>query len=300
MDTYMTITAYGSNSEDALKQAEREINQLNALFSKGNAKSEVGVLNSEHKLSPSDDTRKLLERAVEISTLTDGTFDITIAPVVAEWGFYSELENKVPTQQELENALARVDYKNIKISETITTHNDTEIDLGGIAKGYASHKAMEIIKENGVESAIISLGGNVRAVGAKPDGSAWVVAIADPDDASKDIASVQVKDKAVITSGGYQRYFEEKGQIYHHIIDTKTGYPANSGLKSVTVISEDDTLADALSTALFVKGLDGAIEFYRENQGFDAIFVTDSGEIFVTQNISDSFYSDRDFEVIGS
>ncbi len=298
MDTYMTITAYGSNSEKAIKEAETEINHLDDLFAKDKVQSEVYKLNNKHELSASDDTKEILTRAVEISELTDGDFDITIAPVVAEWGFYSDLENKVPTQQDLKNALSRVDYKNISIGEMVETYEATEIDLGGIAKGYASYKAMEIIKSNDVDSAIISLGGNVRAVGSKPDGSAWTVAIADPDDATKNIGALQIKDRAVITSGGYQRYFEDNGQIYHHIIDTKTGYPAKRGLKSVTVVCEDDTLADALSTALFVKGLDESIEFYRKNQSFEAVFITDSGEIFVTPDISESFKSDRNFEVI--
>lgn len=298
MDTYMTITAYGSNSEKAIKEAETEINHLDDLFAKDEVQSEVYKINNKHELTASDDTKEILTRAVEISELTDGDFDITIAPVVAEWGFYSDIENEVPTQQDLKNALSRVDYKNISIGEMVETDEATEIDLGGIAKGYASYKAMEIIKSNDVDSAIISLGGNVRAVGSKPDGSAWTVAIADPDDATKNIGALQIKDKAVITSGGYQRYFEDNGQIYHHIIDTKTGYPAKSGLKSVTVVCEDDTLADALSTALFVKGLDESIEFYRKNQSFEAVFITDSGEIFVTPDISESFKSDRNFEVI--
>ena len=157
---------------------------------------------------------------------------------------------------------------------------------------------MQVLKDNDVESAILSLGGNVRAVGTKPDGSLWNVAIADPDDTSLQIGCVLAEDSAVVTSGGYQRYFENNGQMYHHIIDTKTGYPANNGMKSVTIISEDDTLADALSTALYVKGLDEAIEFYRENRNFEAVFVTDSGEIYVTSGLADRFTSDRNFEVI--
>lgn len=298
MDTVMTITAYGENSESAVKLAQAEIEDLNSLFSIEDENSEIYRLNRDKTLEVSPDTQEIIERACEISKLTDGDFDITVSPLVREWGFYTDLEKKVPSQEAIDNALANVDYNNIQTGKTIALGEETEIDLGGIAKGYASHSAMQILKENGVESAILSLGGNVRAVGTKPDGSLWTVAIADPDDASQQIGCVSVKDSAVVTSGGYQRYFEDNGQIYHHIIDTKTGYPADSGLKSVTIVSDDDTLADALSTALYVKGLEKATEFYRENPNFEAVFVTDSGEIFVTSGLADSFTSDRNFEVI--
>lgn len=298
MDTVMTITAYGENSESAVKLAQSEIEDLNYLFSIEDENSEIYRLNRDKTLEVSPDTQEIIERACEISKLTDGDFDITVSPLVREWGFYTDLEKKVPSQETIDNSLANVDYNNIQTGKTITLGEETEIDLGGIAKGYASHSAMQILKENGVESAILSLGGNVRAVGTKPDGSLWTVAIADPDDASQQIGCVSVKDSAVVTSGGYQRYFEDNGQIYHHIIDTKTGYPADSGLKSVTIVSDDDTLADALSTALYVKGLEKATEFYRENQNFEAVFVTDNGEIYVTSGLADSFTSDRNFEVI--
>lgn len=298
MDTVMTITAYGENAESAVKLAQSEIENLNALLSIEDENSEIYRLNRDKTLEVSESTQEIITRACEISRLTDGDFDITVSPLVREWGFYTQIEKKVPSQDAIKNALAKVDYGNIQTGKTVTLGENTEIDLGGIAKGYASHSAMQVLKDNDVESAILSLGGNVRAVGTKPDGSLWNVAIADPDDTSLQIGCVLAEDSAVVTSGGYQRYFENNGQMYHHIIDTKTGYPANNGMKSVTIISEDDTLADALSTALYVKGLDEAIEFYRENRNFEAVFVTDSGEIYVTSGLADRFTSDRNFEVI--
>ena len=251
-------------------------------------------------MTVSEDTLTLITRSKEIYTLTDGAFDISCEPLTREWGFYSGLENRVPSQQAIENALKGVGAAHIKIKDsTITLDENTSLDLGGIAKGYASQKAAEILKENGVNSALMSLGGNVRAVGSKPDGENWSVAITDPDDNSKSIGTLKISDKAVVTSGGYQRYFEENGQIYHHIIDTKTGYPADSGLKSVTIVSSDDTLADALSTSLFVMGLEKSGEFYSENSSlFGAVFITDKGEIYVTDNLKDSFMSEQGFEVI--
>lgn len=300
MDTVMTINAYGSKSESAVKAAQNEISRLDSLLSVQSETSEIFKLNQSKEMTVSEDTLTLITRSKEIYTLTDGAFDISCEPLTREWGFYSGLENRVPSQQAIENALKGVGAAHIKIKDsTITLDENTSLDLGGIAKGYASQKAAEILKENGVNSALMSLGGNVRAVGSKPDGENWSVAITDPDDNSKSIGTLKISDKAVVTSGGYQRYFEENGQIYHHIIDTKTGYPADSGLKSVTIVSSDDTFADALSTSLFVMGLEKSGEFYSENSSlFGAVFITDKGEIYVTDNLKDSFMSEQGFEVI--
>lgn len=300
MDTVMTINAYGSNSESAVKAAQNEINRLDKLLSVQNENSEIFKLNQSKEMTVSNDTLTLIRRSKEIYTLTDGAFDITCEPLTREWGFYSGLENKVPPQKAIENALKGVGAEHINIKGgTVTLDKNTSLDLGGIAKGFASQKAAEILKEYGVTSALMSLGGNVRAVGSKPDGESWSVAVTDPDDNSKSIGTLKISDKAVVTSGGYQRYFEENGQIYHHIIDTKTGYPADSGLKSVTIVSENDTLADALSTALFVMGLEKSEQFYSENSSlFGAVFVTDKGEIYITDNLKDSFMSEQGFEVI--
>lgn len=300
MDTVMTINAYGSKSESAVKAAQNEINRLDKLLSVQNKNSEIFKLNQSKKMTVSEDTLTLITRSKGIYTLTDGAFDITCEPLIREWGFYSGLENKVPSQKAIETALEGVGAEHIKIKDsTVTLDDNTSLDLGGIAKGYASHKAAEILKDNGVTSALMSLGGNVRAVGSKPDGESWSVAVTDPDDNSRSIGTLKISDKAVVTSGGYQRYFEENGQTYHHIIDTKTGYPADSGLKSVTIVSDDDALADALSTALFVMGLEKSGKFYSENSSlFGAVFITDKGEIYITDNLKDSFISEQGFEVI--
>lgn len=300
MDTVMTINAYGSKSESAVKAAQNEINRLDKLLSVQNENSEIFKLNQSKQMTVSEDTLTLIIRSKELYTLTGGAFDISCEPLTREWGFYSGLKNKVPSQLVIENALEAVGAEHINIeNSTLTLDENTSLDLGGIAKGYASQKAAEILKEYGVTSALMSLGGNVRAVGTKPDGDFWSVAITDPDDNAKSIGTLKISDKAVVTSGGYQRYFEENGQIYHHIIDTKTGYPADSGLKSVTVVSDDDTLADALSTSLFVMGLEKSGEFYGENNSlFGAVFITDKSEIYVTDNLKDSFMSEQGFEVI--
>ncbi len=300
MDTVMTITAYGDNSETAVKAAEKEINRLDSLFSAENKNSEIYQLNSKKKISPVKDTLALINRSVEVSRLTKGCFDITTRPLTVEWGFVTGRENRVPNDNKIKKILKNVGYKNISVSDdSVSLYKNTSVDLGGIAKGYASLSAAEILKKYNITSAIISLGGNVRAVGKKPDGSNWIVGITDPDNKNSQIGSLSVSDTAVITSGGYQRYFEENGRTYHHIIDPHTGYPSESGLKSVTVVSTDDAIADALSTGLFVMGLDKGADLYRENSSlFGAVFITDQNKIYVTQNIDDKFSSEKDFEVI--
>jgi thiamine biosynthesis lipoprotein len=302
MDTIMTMTAYGSNAAQAVKSAESEINRLDALLSVQNESSEIYKLNQQKSLDVSSDALSLINKSLEISAMTDGAFDITSEPLSRAWGFYSGLENRVPTQDEIDTLLSCVGAEHITLDNSkVSLDENTSIDLGGIAKGYAAARVAQIFAENNVTSALVSLGGNVRAVGSKPDGSDWSVAITDPDDNSNQLGVLSVSNRAVVTSGGYQRYFEENGQIYHHIIDTATGYPAYSGLKSVTIVSEDDTLADGLSTALFVMGLERSADLYSQNSSlFGAVLVTDSDEIYVTDNLKDTFSSGRSFEVINS
>lgn len=300
MDTVMTITAYGDNSESSVKSAVEEINRLDSLFSVQNQNSEIYKLNINKYVHGSKETLELFNCAQMVNTMTNGAFDVTIEPLIREWGFYTGLEKQVPTQKKIETVLDSVGAEHIKIDkETIVLDKGTSVDFGGIAKGYASKRAAQIIKENGTSSALLSLGGNVRAVGKKPDGSEWSIAIANPDNNSKQAGVLNVSDTAVVTSGGYQRCFKYNGKNYHHIIDPHTGYPADSGLKSVSVVSQDDCLADALSTALFVMGLDNSAVLYTENSTlFGAVFITDENEIYVTDNLEKSFFSDYDFKVI--
>ena len=170
------------------------------------------------------------------------------------------------------------------------------LDLGGIGKGYAAGRCKEILKAHGVTSALLSLGGNVSALGSKPDGTAWTVAIEDPDGGDY-LGTVQIADQCVVTSGGYQRYFEQDGVRYWHILDPETGKPARSGMKSVTIVSADDTLADALSTALFVMGPERAAEFWRVHRAeFGAVWLTEDGRLFVTEGLT--LTTEREYEVV--
>lgn len=297
MDTVMTLKAYGTNAEKALNDAQREIERLDNNLRRGNSDSEVYAVNTQKSAQVSEETAELVKDAIDICEMTNGAFDISIAPIMDLWGFYTK-DFYVPTAEEVSEKLEKVDYKNVTVDKnTISVKDGSQIDLGGIAKGYLSDRIMEIFREDGVESGIVSLGGNVQTLGTKLDGSDWKVAIQHPDNDTY-IGGLSVSDTAVITSGGYQRFFEQDGVIYHHIIDPKTGYPSDSGLKSVSIVSENGILADGLSTALFVMGLDEGTKYWREHDGFDAVFMTDDNRIYITEGIADIFESDYKYSVI--
>lgn len=289
MDTVMTLEAYGQNADAALDEAVAEIERLDALWSIASSDGEIAQLNAEKQITASADTLALLTRAKEISAATDGLFSTTIAPLMEAWGFTSG-DYRVPDEAELSALLAHVDDEEIAISDsTVTIPADAEVDLGGIAKGFTSARVMEIFRENGVENGILSLGGNVQALGTKPDGSLWRVGLQDPADERALFATLELADKAVITSGAYERNFEQNGVVYHHIIDPRTGYPAESGLSSVTIVSDDGTLADGLSTALYIMGKESAVEFWRSHRDdFDMVLLADDGAVTVSAGIADA------------
>ncbi len=294
MDTYMTVTAYGEGAEAAVDAAVAYIEELDDLLSIGSDNSEITQLNETGSGTLSDDPAEILSRAIEIAEMTDGAFNPAMYPLMEAWGFPSQ-EYRVPSQSELDALLPLIDLSGLMLdldSGNVTLSEGMKLDLGGIAKGYTSAQVMEIFVENGVTSGLVSLGGNVQTLGTKTDGSLWRIALQNPDESADYLGVLELSDKAVITSGGYERYFEQDGITYHHILDPETGYPAESGLQSVTIVSDDGTLADALSTALFVMGLDKAIEFWRTySDQFDAVFLTDDAMIYVTEGIADSFSS---------
>ena len=302
MDTYMTLTAYGKNAKKALDAAVDEINNIEQLVSTGIDSSEVSQINENGKGSVSETTGYLIKRSKEIYDSTNGVFDITIYPIMQAWGFPTE-NYRVPGKKELKKLRGLMGADHVlydeKKQEVILNKEGMKIDLGGIAKGYTSSKVMDIFKENGISSAVISLGGNVQTLNGKPDGSDWRVAVENPADTGSYIGVLSIKDKAVITSGGYERYFKQDGKTYHHIIDPATGYPADNGLISVTIVSDDGTLADGLSTSLFIMGEEKAAQFWKENsEKFETIMETADGKLYVTEGIGDSLTTDMDVTVI--
>ena len=296
MDTYMSVTAYGADAESAVSDAIAEIERLDALLSTGETDSEIYKLNQNGGGSISEDTSYLLERALEIWKSTDGCFEIGIYPLMQEWGF-TDGNYKVPDKETLQKLLPLADSSKIDFNEkdqTVSFEQDgMEIDFGGIAKGYTSGRIMGIFREHGITSGMVSLGGNVQVLGIKTDGSKWRVAVQNPEDTENYLGVLETQDRAVITSGGYERYFEQDGKTYQHILDPKTGYPADSGLTSVTIVSADGTLADGLSTSLFVMGKEKAVAYWRaHSEEFDAFLVEKDGTVSVTENIADQFTPD--------
>ncbi len=302
MDTYMTVTAYGSNAADAVDAAATEIERLDSILSTGDEESDIAKVNKNSGGELGEDAGYLVEKSLELYKETDGAFDIAIYPVMEAWGFTTQ-DYRVPDDEELQEKLKLTDASKINYdSETksISFNMDgMEIDLGGIAKGYTSSRIMDIFKDYKVDSGLVNLGGNVQAYGTKPDGSNWRVAIQNPNNTEDYIGILSIADKAVITSGGYERYFEQDGKTYHHIIDPSTGYPAENGLISVTIVSDDGTLADGLSTSLFIMGKDKAVEFWKSHSDeFDAVLEADDGTLYVTEGIKDSFTSDSTVEIV--
>jgi thiamine biosynthesis lipoprotein len=302
MDTYMTVTAYGNDAAEAVAQAVSRVEELDDMLSTGQEDSEIAVLNRSSDSVLSEDAFYLMSRAVEISEMTDGAFDPAIYPLMEEWGFTTG-DYQVPDESRIEELLHHIDPGCIRLYEDTRrveiTDEKAAVDFGGIAKGYTSAQIMEIFGELDLVSGMVNLGGNVQVYGCKTDGSLWRVAVQSPDSEDEYLGVLEIADKAVITSGGYERYFEQDGTVYHHILDPATGYPADNGLKSVTIVSADGVLADGLSTALFVMGTEQAKQFWELNgDDFDVILLTDDGKLYVSEGIADSFETDYDAEIL--
>lgn len=276
MDTVMDFYAVGEGASGALAAAAQEINRLEALLSRTRAGSDVSNLNENGNAALSQETAQLLRDGLAYCKKTGGAFDITIAPLVDAWNIHGD-DPRVLTQSQIDALLPLVDSSHLRLDGTTAALDEgCSIDLGGIAKGYASDCVARLYRDHGVEGGWLSLGGNVYAHGTKPDGSFWNVSIRDPQNTAGSAALVQLSNQFAVTSGGYQRYFTaEDGTVYQHIIDPATGAPAQSDLLSVTVICENGTMADAYSTALYVMGLDEAQAFWRAyEKDFDMVLIT--------------------------
>ncbi len=297
LDTYVSVTAFGSNAKIATKKALQRVGELDKKLSAYRTDSEVYKINhagANVKTKVSPDCFYLIEQALFLSEKTNGAFDITVKPVMDLWGFGGE-QPRVPAQAELEQALLRVNYKDVlldKETQTVTLQKDgMAIDLGGIAKGYCADEAAKVLAQEGIQNAYLDFGGNVVTMGEKPLGlmerlksfsssRPFSVGIQDPSGTRGQVISVHTADKdfcSVVTSGGYERYFEENGKRHHHILDPKTGTQPQNDLLSVTVIGDSSLICDALSTALFVSGPDG----YAGVSSLcdEVLFVTTSQEV---------------------
>ncbi|MCI8364569.1 MAG: FAD:protein FMN transferase [Eubacterium sp.] len=288
MDTIMDLTVYGESASELLNEARQLVQKYEGLFSVNTRTSDVARLNQAagkaEQVSP--ETYELIQKSIEISKETEGLFDISIYPLVRAWGFTKE-EYRVPEPEELGRLLKKVDASKIQLEpdNRVMLPKGMEIDLGGIAKGYLSQKLMELFRKGGAQAAVVSLGGNVQTFGKKPDGTPFTVGITDPADGTSVLGTIRIGDKAVITSGSYQRYFEKDGKVYHHIIDKKTGAPAQSDLMSVTVIGEDGVTADSLATALFVMGKEKAVQYAASHPEIQLVLVDTKAQVWTSEGI---------------
>lgn len=303
MDTEMVFSVYGQQSVKVALAAEAEMYRLENLLSRTREDSAISKLNAAGgaETPVGAEVCALLLAAETYSWATGGAFDVTLAAVSSAWGF-TEDAYRVPPQVELEALLTRTGMDKVQIAaDTAALAEGTQIDLGAIAKGYAADRAAALLREYDAPRAMVNLGGNVLAWGNRPDGEAWRVGIQDPAQpmaADAYVGILNLTDAYAVTSGGYQRYFEEAGTTYHHIIDPATGHPAASDLTSVTIVAAAETLAagetgpgtlcDALSTALFVLGEDRAVEFWRSGAyPFDMVLVTAEGRVVTTPGLVD-------------
>ena len=309
MDTIMSFTAYGKQAEEALTRAEAYIHELEAALSVTREESEISQVNrAAGEWVSVPNSFDILSTAENLCGLTGGALDITAYPAVKAWGFTTG-EHRVPDQAELAELIGHIDHTALELdteTRSVRLPEGMELDLGAVAKGWAGEELAKLLKEAGIESATLSLGGNVQTIGSKPDGSPWRVGIQDPlSPQGTSCAIVAVEDQAVVTSGSYERYFEENGVHYCHIIDPDTAAPAQSGLVSVTIVGESGTICDSFSTALFVMGAEEAAQFWRAHPelNFDYILMLEDGSIHITQGLEPSFsltdgYTDRKVTVI--
>ena len=307
MDTVMSLTLYGENSEEALTDAVDAIYGLQGQLSVTDEQSPLYDLNRDGSAQLPEEVCGLLTDALALCDSTGGALDITAYPAVKAWGFTGE-SCRIPSKQELESLAQAIDYTAIQFDPTtgqVALPSGVEVDLGAVAKGHAADRLADQLEEAGIQSALLDLGqSTIQALGTKPDDTPWRVGIQDPAGESY-LGVLEIADQGMGTSGGYQRFFEEDGVRYWHILDPDTAAPARSGLAAVTVVSPSGLICDGLSTALFVMGLEDGHIFWKNHPelDFEALFIAENGDIYMTPGLEGSFslaqgYEDREVTVL--
>ena len=292
-DTVTTINIY-TNDNDLLSDVEQECLRYENLLSKTVEGSDVWNINHAEgaRIPVSDETRELILLALEYSRLSDGRFDITVEPCVALWDFTGENIGKLPDEAALAEAAAKVDWTQVDVNdEGVQIPAGMSIDLGAIAKGYISDKIAQFMEARGVKSGFLNVGGNVRTIGSKPDGSSWRIGIQDPEGVRDQsiVGVVTLSNDSVVTSGIYERGFTADGVTYHHILDPNTGWPVQNELSGISIVTQSAATADALSTTVFAMGLEEGLSFVESLDGVDAIFVTRDGYLYWTSGLNGRF-----------
>ena len=295
LNTVSTIDIYAYEGDEdpavIIDECFDYIRELEKILSRTVKNSDIAMLNkvSGGTVSVSDETREVLEKSILYGELTDGAFDVTIARVSELWDFVSG-EDIVPEENVIKEAVETVDYKNIKMDgNNVYLENGSEIDLGAIAKGYIADKAAQFLREKGVTSAIVNLGGNNIVIGRNGE-RAFRIGIQKPTATTGEFSGVvNIEDMSIVTSGAYQRFFVKDGVTYHHILDPETGYPAESDIASVSIICETSADADALSTSCFILGVENAVELMDSLDYACAVIIDNSGDIILTDGAEKYF-----------
>lgn len=285
LNTIVTITLYDSDDASIIDDAFTECRRYENIFSRTIASSEISLLNNrpagESTFTVSDDVQALLEKGLYYSSISSGAFDITVEPLTSLWDFTASTP-VLPDPAAIESALPAVDYTKVSLegNELSFASPDTKLDLGAIAKGYIADRLKVYLKGRGINSALINLGGNVLCIGSKPDSSPFKIGVQKPfENRNETIATMNINDLSVVSSGVYERHFILEGTNYHHLLDPKTGYPFSNGLISVTIISQDSVDGDGLSTTCFALGLEQGLALVNSLDGIYGIFITDDYEL---------------------
>lgn len=293
MDTIINLKYSGKNSKKAMNESLDKLNEINNSMSLSNKKSTIFKINENagiKGIEVDSGFLKVVNTALYYGRLSQGAFDISIRPIDKLWGIGSKNE-RIPSNDEISKNLKLVNYQNVITNNFNSTvflkDKDMSIDLGGIAKGYAADELVSILKKNNLDSALINLGGNLYVYNKSEESKPFNIGIQDPkDENGQTFATLKVKNKSIVTSGNYERYFIKDGKRYHHIMDPKTGKPAESGIISSTIISDKSIDGDALSTATFILGVKRGTELINSLEGVDAIFVTNDNNVYTTSGIS--------------
>jgi thiamine biosynthesis lipoprotein len=311
LGTTITVSIYQDPPEDAFERVFERVLEIEEKMSSSTEDyetTEVLRINRAPAGLPvtvSADTFAVIERGLEFSRVSDGAFDITIAPLVQLWAIGTDAAG-IPSKDSIEEVLPLVGYRMVELDRNtlgvVLEKQGMGVDVGGIAKGYAADESIRILRDLGVRHALLDFGGNIVTLGMKPDGSRWRIGIQNPNqERGSYVGIVETDEEAVVTSGPYERYFVEDGVRYHHIIDPDDGYPVRNGLGSVTIVSPDSTAADALSTACYVLGLDAGFKLVESLPQVEAIFITDANAVHLSDGLADRFdLTNSAFHLAGS